>query len=75
MLKGRIIKNISDIYTVNSDNKLYECKARGKFRHTKMVPLVGDIVEFLEDEKYIINILDRRNELERPSIRDRKSVV
>ena len=68
MLKGRIIKNISDIYTVNSDNKLYECKARGKFRHTKMVPLVGDIVEFLEDEKYIINILDRRNELERPSI-------
>ena len=44
MLKGRIIKNISDIYTVNSDNKLYECKARGKFRHTKMVPLVGDIV-------------------------------
>ncbi len=68
MLKGRIIKNISDIYTVKANDTLYECKARGKFRNLKLTPLVGDIVEFNELENYILTILPRSNYLERPSI-------
>lgn len=68
MLKGRIIKNISDTYTVIADHSFYECKARGKFRNDHLTPLVGDIVEFDSDNHYILNILDRKNELDRPSI-------
>ena len=64
---GKIVKQVSNDYTVKSD-KLYICKARGKFRNIHVTPLVGDNVEFDPDNKYILNILDRRNELERPSI-------
>ncbi|MCM1053414.1 MAG: ribosome small subunit-dependent GTPase A [Ruminococcus sp.] len=68
MNKGRIIKNISNDYTVLSDNNIYVCKARGKFRNNKITPLVGDIVEFNANDKYIMNILPRSNELKRPSV-------
>lgn len=68
MLKGRIIKNISDTYTVVNNENLYICKARGKFRNIGLIPLVGDIVEFSEEDNYITNILERKNYLDRPSI-------
>ncbi len=68
MLTGMIVKNISDTYTVKVKNDLYECKARGKFRISGLTPLVGDWVEIDADNSYILNILDRKNELERPSI-------
>ena len=64
---GKIIKQVSNDYTVKSD-KLYICKARGKFRNLHITPLVGDNVEFDPDNKYILDILERKNELERPSI-------
>lgn len=68
MLKGRIIKNISNTYVVKTSAKDYECKARGKFRNLGLTPLVGDIVLFDEENNYILNIEDRKNELNRPSI-------
>lgn len=68
MLKGMIIKNISDIYTVKENRNLYECKARGKFRKDGLTPLVGDIVEFDPDNCYILDIIERKNELSRPSV-------
>ena len=68
MLKGMIVKNISDLYTVKVDGKLYECKARGKFRKDALTPLVGDIVEIDPENNYILNILERKNELDRPSV-------
>ena len=68
MLKGKIIKNISNLYVVEANNNLYECHPRGKFRNLKLTPLVGDIVEFDEQNNYILNILPRKNSLERPSI-------
>jgi len=46
MLKGKIIKNISNSYTVLSDNHLYDCKARGKFREKGLTLLGGDVVGF-----------------------------
>ena len=64
---GKIIKQVSNDYTVKSD-KLYVCKARGKFRNLHITPLVGDNVEFDPNNNYILDILDRKNELERPSI-------
>lgn len=68
MLKGKIIKNISNKYTVLSNNNLYECTPRGKFRDLGLTPLVGDEVKFDEKNNYLLEILNRKNELERPSI-------
>lgn len=67
-MTGRIIKNISNDYTINSNETLYVCKPRGKFRNTNISPLVGDIVTFDEENNYILDILPRKNELIRPSI-------
>ena len=67
-MQGIIVKNISNDYEVDSANRIYNCKASGKFRSNKIIPLVGDIVEFDEKNNYITNILPRKNELIRPSI-------
>lgn len=68
MLKGRIIKNISNLYRVLSNNTFYDCKPRGKFREQGLTPLVGDIVLFDEVNNYLLSIEPRKNELSRPSI-------
>ena len=67
-MKGIIVKNISNDYTINSNGKKYICKPRGKFRIDNKIPLVGDIVIFDEKNNYITEILPRTNELIRPSI-------
>lgn len=67
-MKGIIVKNISNDYTINSNGKTYVCKPRGKFRHGNITPLVGDIVIFDEKNNYITDIEPRINELIRPSI-------
>ena len=71
-MTGRIIRIISNLYTVetieNGVSKVMECRARGKFRNDGLTPLVGDIVDFNEQEGIILNIKERRNELNRPMI-------
>ena len=67
-MQGKIIKNISNLYTVICENKLYNCKPRGKFRNLNITPLVGDEVVIDPDNNYILDILPRRNELRRPPI-------
>ena len=66
MVQGKIVKQISNDYTVKVNDELIVCKARGKFRNLGITPLVGDIVEL--ENNYILNILPRKNELIRPSI-------
>ena len=71
MQTGKIIKALSGFYYVESDNKVYETRARGRFRKTAESPLVGDYVEFqIEnvDEGYITAILPRKNSLIRPPV-------
>jgi ribosome biogenesis GTPase len=69
---GRITRIISNLYTVevNNNGKIssYNCRARGKFRNDKLIPLVGDMVKFNEEENYILEIIERKNELSRPMI-------
>lgn len=67
-MEGKIIKTISNDYTVKNLNKLYVCKARGKFRNMGLSPMVGDEVIFDENNLYITEILPRKNELIRPVI-------
>lgn len=67
-MTGRIIRIISNLYTVEANNNLYNCRARGLFRNREQTPLVGDIVEFNEKDNYILEIHKRKNELKRPMI-------
>ena len=67
-MKGRIIKNISNDYTVWCNDRSYICKPRGKFRIDNQSILVGDIVNFDEENNYILSVEPRKNELIRPSI-------
>lgn len=67
-MTGQIIRIISNLYTVKAEGKIYECRARGKFRNDSLTPLVGDIVTFDEKENYILSIHERKNELTRPVI-------
>jgi len=67
-MQGKIIKNISNDYVVKTEDKLFTCKARGKFRKEKTIPLVGDTCTFDEQKKYIIEILPRKTELVRPPV-------
>lgn len=67
-MRGQIVKIISNLYSVSSNNELYECRARGKFRNEKITPTVGDFVEFDPENKYIINIEKRKNTLIRPMV-------
>ncbi len=71
MLKGRIIKALSGFYYVENEGRIYETRARGKFRKTLETPLVGDIVSFQienEVEGYINEIHERKNALIRPPV-------
>ena len=43
-MNGRIVRIISNLYTVVCNDELYACRARGKFRNEKIVPCVGDNV-------------------------------
>ena len=71
MVEGTIVKSISGYYYVPIDGKLIECRARGKFRNTSMIPLVGDRVELSYDSNLkgiIEKIQERKNSFIRPSI-------
>lgn len=68
IMKGQIIKIVSNDYTVCCDNNEYVCKARGKLRSNQTIPKVGDYCIFSSEEKIIEKILPRKNELDRPSV-------
>ena len=68
MLKGKIVKNISNLYQVLSNNKYYDCKPRGLFRELGITPLVGGEVESGERNNDLLRIEPRKSELERPSV-------
>jgi ribosome biogenesis GTPase len=68
IMNGRIVKIISNSYTVSSNGEKYNCVPRGKFRYIKTSPKVGDIVEFNKDTLTIDSIEPRFNELKRPEV-------
>ena len=71
VIKGKIIKNISNTYIVKSDNTEFEATARGKLKTLEIKPVVGDNVEFdIVDGNFavITKILERKNYLKRPNV-------
>lgn len=67
-MNGKIVKIVSNLYTVKCGDKLYACQARGKFRNEKVSPVVGDDVLIDEKQNVISSIYPRKNMLERPVI-------
>ena len=68
MTKGRIVRQISNLYTVLVSNTYIDARCRGKFRYTNITPVVGDIVDIDIEKKYIIDILPRKNYIKRPVV-------
>ena len=68
MIEGKIVKIISNLYTIKTSDEFIECRARGKFRHEKITPLVGDFCLVDAKNKYILEIKERKNYLTRPMI-------
>lgn len=73
MNRGIIFKGIGGFYYVKCDGVLFECKARGKFKNDKVVPMVGDYVSIsiydMDNKLGIIEeIHERKNALIRPTV-------
>ena len=71
-MTGIIRKALSGFYYVDlGDGELLTCRARGKFRHQKLIPLVGDRVKMtqLDQSSGVLDeILPRKNEFQRPAV-------
>ena len=67
-MQGRIIKQISNQYTVAIKDKIFTCNARGKFKNMGLSPLVGDMVDINTDTRTIEKIVPRKNQLYRPTV-------
>ena len=69
-MNGKIIKGIGGFYYIKTDEGIIECKARGRFRHIDIKPMVGDNVTIkIEKGKGVIEeIHKRKSELIRPTV-------
>ncbi|MDE6677691.1 MAG: GTPase RsgA, partial [Ruminococcus sp.] len=63
---GIITKCLGGLYTVETLDGIFECKARGIFRNRGISPYVGDNVEIKNG--VISEILDRKNCIIRPPL-------
>lgn len=71
MAEGTIMKALSGFYYVSDGTDTVTCRGRGKLRHDRLTPLVGDRVRFtrLADGSGALDeILPRRNEFFRPAV-------
>ena len=71
MTEGTIFKALSGFYYVGCGGEVITCRARGKFRHEKISPLVGDRVSVLpqgDGTGTVDAILPRKNQFQRPAV-------
>ena len=77
--KGKIIKGVGGNYYVRPEgaerDTLLPCRARGKFRHAGITPLVGDNVILLSDRPLFEGELPSDIEIVLDEIVDRKSAL
>ena len=70
-IDGVIIKGIGGFYYIKTDEGIFECKAKGRFRKEKISPLAGDKVSVTirnDSENTIDEIYERKNFLVRPPV-------
>ena len=79
-MQGIIIENISNLYSIKAENKIYEATARGKFKQNEITPVVGDNVEFEildeENRKAVIEeIQERKVYIKRPKLANITQII
>lgn len=70
-MEGIIMKALSGFYYVDDGQTVTACRGRGKLRHQKVTPLVGDRVEFTplgDGSGSLDRILPRKNQFYRPAV-------
>lgn len=80
MQKGIIIRGVGGNYYVDANDKIYKCRARGKFRKRNLKPLIGDEVDIEETNKddvegFITDIHTRRNSFVRPTVANIEQLI
>lgn len=80
MQTGLIVSIITNTYTVEIDNELYECIVRGKIKLMDMSPVVGDkvnieIVDPNTKKAVIKEILERNNYIKRPKLANLSKII
>lgn len=70
---GIITKCLGGLYTVESPDGVFECKARGVFRNKKIVPYVGDTAYL--SENVITGIAERKNCIIRPPLANLDQII
>lgn len=74
IVKGKVIKNISNNFYVEYEENILCCQGSTKLKLKKNRIYPGDFVEFMLEEKYIKTISARKNLLIRPAIANIDSV-
>lgn len=70
-MQGTIVKSISNLFSVEFEDKIYECNASTKLKQNKQKLIIGDVVNFdmLEDTTgYITSVEPRFNSFVRPKV-------
>ena len=74
-MKGLIVALSCGVYSVRSDDVVYNVTARGVFRNQGVKPMVGDEVEFNPDTMVIEVIYPRKSALKRPPIANISQII
>ena len=79
-MQGLIVENISNLYKVKTDDKIYETTARGKFKKDEILPVVGDFVNItVTDEEKNIAVIERIEErkvyIKRPKLANITQII
>lgn len=64
--KGQIVKKIADLFVVESDEKTFNCKARGNLKSDGV--FVGDFVLFDQEKLTLEKVCERKNKFIRPPL-------
>lgn len=80
MQKGIVTSNISDLYKVETNNIIYNCNARGKFKADEISPVAGDLVEIdITDENKKVGVIEkiqeRKNYIKRPKMANLSQII
>lgn len=70
-MEGKVIKLLSGVYSVDTSDGIYLCRAKGSFRKQGISPVPGDDVEVFtlpDHTGRIDKILPRRNYMIRPNV-------
>ena len=78
-MTGRIVKALSGFYYVDAGaGEPVPCRGRGKLRHQRLSPLVGDQVDITltQDGKGMVDaVLPRKNQFSRPAVANIEQMV